>query len=64
MRITSKELAISMMLIGTLPMFAGVWVVPSFESQPTNKVNLCTIQDVNGDSLEIQVNSEKCGSKF
>ena len=47
-----------MMLIGAVLMFAGLWVVPSFEGQPTRTVNLCTIQDVNGDSLEIQVSNE------
>lgn len=59
MRIMSKKLPILTMLIGAVLMFAGLWVVPSFEGQPTNTVNLCTIQDINGDSLEIQVNSEE-----
>ncbi|MGQ9460242.1 MAG: hypothetical protein ACUVRA_03305 [Candidatus Bathyarchaeaceae archaeon] len=50
-------MAMIIMLIGAVLMFAGLWVAPSFEGHPANTVNLCTIQDVNGDSLEIKVNS-------
>jgi len=52
-------IAMLIMLIGAALMFASLWVVSSFEDQSNNTVNLCTIQDVNGDSLEIQVNSEE-----
>ena len=52
-------IAILVMLVGAVVMFAGLWVVPSFESQPANRVNLCTIKDINGAKLEIQVNSEE-----
>jgi len=46
------------MLIGAVLIVAGLWVVPNLEGQPTKTANLCTIQDVNGDRLEIQVNNE------
>jgi hypothetical protein len=50
-------MAMVMILMGAILMFAGLWIVPSLEGQLANRVNLCTIKDVNGDSLEIQVNS-------
>jgi len=52
-------MAMVIMLIGAVLMFAGLWVVHRFEDKPTNTVNLCTIRDINSDRLEIQVNSEE-----